>query len=350
MRILFMGTPHIAKTILESIASQYAITSIFTRPDKPSGRGQQYQYSPVKEYALHHAIPLYQPKSLRSQEVYKHIVEIAPDLIIVVAYGVILPEEILAIPRYGAINVHASLLPAYRGAAPIQRALWNNEKESGITIMKMDAGLDTGDILLTSSFPIQHTDTTYTLMESMAHYGTRALLEVLTYYHICFEYELISDREITNIAHTRFTRKTTDSIENYVLHPKKQDNSLASFAEKITKHDLSIQWNKAVEHVHAQIAAVTSSNSPSASSILLRENTQPLHLRIMIGTFATSTQHALTHTIGQLFFLNNALYVQCNPGHYQLLSIRPESKKSITAKDFYFGYIKGGNATFSLSP
>ncbi len=148
MKIVFMGTPDFAVRSLETlIHSKHEVIGVVTQPDKPKGRGKTIQMTPVKELALEHGIPVFQPKRIRNEEAIAHVKEWNPDVIVVAAFGQLLPKEIIDMPQYGCLNIHASLLPKYRGASPIQQAVINGEKESGVTIMKMDEGLDTGDML-----------------------------------------------------------------------------------------------------------------------------------------------------------------------------------------------------------
>ena len=170
INVVFMGTPEFAKCSLEKLYNEnFNILAVFTKEDKPSGRGMKMQMSPVKEFAISKSIPVYQPAKIReNEEVLQTIKDLNPDFLVVVAYGKILPEEILSIPKYGAINVHGSLLPKYRGAAPIQWAVINGEKVTGITTMFMDKGMDTGDMLLKEEVEILDTDTSDTMFYKLA--------------------------------------------------------------------------------------------------------------------------------------------------------------------------------------
>jgi len=175
-----MGTPDFAVEALEALASsRHEVTAVFTQPDKPKGRGKAMQFTPVKEVALRENIPVYQPKKVRDPEVIQKIRELAPDVLVVVAFGQIIPQEILDIAPYGCINVHGSLLPKYRGAAPIQWAVIDGEKESGVTTMQMDAGLDTGPMLMKRSVEITPEDTAGDLTETLSRVGAEMLIEYL---------------------------------------------------------------------------------------------------------------------------------------------------------------------------
>ena len=177
MKIIYMGTPDFAVEALEALASsRHEVTAVFTQPDKPKGRGKAMQFTPVKEVALRENIPVYQPKKVRDPEVIQKIRELAPDVLVVVAFGQIIPQEILDIAPYGCINVHGSLLPKYRGAAPIQWAVIDGEKESGVTTMQMDAGLDTGDMLLKTVVPLDEKETGGSLFDKLSKAGADLLL------------------------------------------------------------------------------------------------------------------------------------------------------------------------------
>jgi methionyl-tRNA formyltransferase len=169
MKIIFMGTPETsAQTLKALLEAKHEILCVVTQPDRPKGRGQKISFSPVKELALKYALPLEQPEKIKGNEVFiSFLRSLKPDLIVVVAYGKILPKEILDIPKYKCINVHASLLPRYRGAAPVQWALLNGEKEIGITIMKIDELLDTGDIILQEKIKVEEEDNTATLIKKL---------------------------------------------------------------------------------------------------------------------------------------------------------------------------------------
>ena len=180
MRVIFMGTPEIAVPILEGIAEAgHEIAAVITREDAPKGRGKTLLPPPVKVKALELGLPVLQPAKIRDEAFLAQIRELAPEAAVVAAYGKILPEELLSIPRYGCLNVHASLLPAYRGAAPIERAILNGEKESGVTIMQMDAGLDTGDMIGQTVVPLDPKETSETLSAKIARAGRTGILRVL---------------------------------------------------------------------------------------------------------------------------------------------------------------------------
>lgn len=215
MNIVFMGTPEFAVPSLEKLIENYNVTAVFTQPDRPKGRGKKIGTSPVKDSALKNNIPVYQPEKIRNHvESIETIKELNPDFIIVVAFGQILPKEILDIPKYGCINLHASLLPKYRGAAPINWTVINGEKISGNTTMLMDVGLDTGDMLLKSEYPIKNDMTAGELHDILMEDGANLLLETI---------EKVKDKRII---------------------PQKQDHSKNTYAPMLTKELGKINWNK----------------------------------------------------------------------------------------------------------
>ena len=180
MKVVFMGTPDFAVGTLEEIVKAgHEVAAVVTQPDKPKGRGKTLMPTPVKEAALKYAIPVYQPLKVRAEEFVKVLEKIAPDIIVVAAFGQIISKEILELPKYGCINVHASLLPAYRGAAPIQWAVINGDKESGVTIMQMDEGLDTGDMLMVQKYTLDAKETGGSLFDKLSQLGGPMILEVL---------------------------------------------------------------------------------------------------------------------------------------------------------------------------
>ena len=180
MKVVFMGTPDFAVETLEAILQAgHEVTGVVTQPDKPKGRGKSMQYPPVKETAMAHALPVYQPQRIREPECVEEIRKMEPDVIVVVAFGQILPKEILKLPKYGCVNVHASLLPKYRGAAPIQWAVIDGEKETGVTTMLMEEGLDTGDILMRTVIPLDEKETGGSLFDKLAKEGAALLIKTL---------------------------------------------------------------------------------------------------------------------------------------------------------------------------
>lgn len=213
MNIIFMGTPDFAVPSLEKLIENYNVTAVFTQPDRPKGRGKKIATSPIKDVALKYNIPVYQPEKIRNNsESIEAIKSLKPDFIIVVAFGQILPKEILEIPKYGCINLHASLLPKYRGAAPINWAIIKGENKSGNTTMLMDVGLDTGDMLLTSEFDIKNNMTAGELHDILMADGAKLLIE------------------------------TIEKVKDNKILPQKQDHSKNTYAPMLTKEIAKINW------------------------------------------------------------------------------------------------------------
>lgn len=232
MKTVFMGTPEFAVPCLKAIAeSSHELSAVFTQPDKPKGRGYKMIPTPVKEAALGYGIPVYQPLSLRkgddAEEAMRILREIAPDLIVVTAYGQILPKEILELPKYGCINIHASLLPRYRGAAPINWCILNGEKSTGVTSMMMAEGLDTGDMLIKHETEIGENETYQELYSRLSVMGGEVLLETL------------------------------EAVENGTLTPEKQDDSLSCYSPMIRKEMSFLDFSKTAAELHNTVRGVT---------------------------------------------------------------------------------------------
>ncbi|HIT95393.1 MAG TPA: methionyl-tRNA formyltransferase [Candidatus Faecivivens stercoripullorum] len=229
MNIVFMGTPDFAVPCLQKLLDAgYPVTGVFTQPDKPKGRGYKLVPPPVKELAMAHDIPVFQPNSLRNDESFEMIKSCAPDLIVVVAYGKILPKRVLELPKYGCINVHASLLPRYRGAGPIQWAILNGESETGITTMYMGEGLDTGDMLEQVKTPIGENETADELYTRLSKMGAETLLVTL------------------------------QKLEADALLRTPQDDSLSCYAPILDKSLCPIDFNKTAWEIHNQIRGLSS--------------------------------------------------------------------------------------------
>ena len=226
LQICFAGTPAFAARHLQAILnSSHQVVAVFTQPDRPSGRGKVLSPGPVKQLALDNSVLVLQPKSLKSLEQQEILVGLGADLLVVVAYGLILPEPILQIPKLGCINVHASLLPRWRGAAPIERAILAGDKETGITIMQMDEGLDTGDMIHKTTVPIEANDGRPQLEEKLAKAGVEGLLHVL------------------------------DNFSRLAPMAEKQDDTCSSYAHKVEKSEALIDWHEAAEIVNRQVRA-----------------------------------------------------------------------------------------------
>ncbi len=226
LRIIFAGTPEFSIAPLNALlGSGHRVVAVYTQPDRPAGRGRKLSASPVKELALRYNIPIHQPKSLKSAEEQAQLVALQADLMVVVAYGLLLPQAVLDAPRLGCVNIHASLLPRWRGAAPIQRAILAGDSKTGITIMRMDAGLDTGPMLHTLSCPIEPADTGGGLHDRLAPLGAEALIQALP---------AIADGRVPGQV---------------------QDDSLASYARKLSRQEATMDWTRPAAELERQVRA-----------------------------------------------------------------------------------------------
>jgi methionyl-tRNA formyltransferase len=214
VKIIFAGTPQFAANALAALIGRHQILAVLTQPDRPSGRGLHLTSSPVKQLALQHGLPVLQPATLKNDEIQQAIRQLQADVMVVAAYGLILPRAVLEIPRYGCLNIHASLLPKWRGAAPIQRSILAGDDQTGITIMQMDEGLDTGDMLLKKTCVIADDDTAQSLHDKLAELGAQAAVEALQY------------------------------LAEGTLKPEQQDTAQASYAAKLTKTEARLDWTQ----------------------------------------------------------------------------------------------------------
>ena len=226
MRVVFAGTPDFAAAALRGLlAAGHQVVAVYSQPDRPAGRGRKLAASPVKQVALDAGLPVYQPESLKTPEAQAELAALAPDVMVVAAYGLILPPAVLAIPRLGCLNIHASLLPRWRGAAPIQRAIAAGDTETGITIMQMDRGLDTGAMLLKVATPIAPGDTGGSLHDRLAELGSHAIVDALA---------RLADGSLT---------------------AELQDDSLACYAHKLAKEEGHIDWRRPAADIARQVRA-----------------------------------------------------------------------------------------------
>ena len=226
MRIVFAGTPDFAATALKALLEAgYNLVGVYSQPDRPAGRGRKLMPSPVKQVALDAGIPVFQPVSLKPEDAQQELAALKPDVMIVAAYGLILPKAVLDIPTHGCLNIHASLLPRWRGAAPIQRAIAAGDAETGITIMQMDEGLDTGDMLLKTSTPIHADDTGRSLHDRLAGMGGKAIVEALV------------------------------QLANSELAPEPQNDADANYAHKLSKEEGHIDWSRSAIEIERLIRA-----------------------------------------------------------------------------------------------
>ncbi|GHU84560.1 methionyl-tRNA formyltransferase [Clostridia bacterium] len=296
MRIVFMGTPDFAATILSGlISSKHRVMAVFTQPDKPNGRGHKLSISPVKILALESDISVLQPITLKDEKVAVQISNLDPDIIVVAAYGMLLPESILKIPKRGCINVHGSLLPKYRGAAPIQWAVINGEKETGITIMNMETGLDCGDIICQKAIQIKESDTASSLYLSLAEIGKNELLRGI---------ELISSSGFV---------------------PQKQNEDEASFAPKLTKEMGNLNFN---ESAHTVLNLIRGLDVwPVAQTIITGQKVKIYKAAVVEGFNLAPNE----------VFIDKRLIVGCRDLTLELLEVRPENGKRMSGEAFVNG-------------
>lgn len=226
LRIIFAGTPDFAARHLAALLdSHHEVIGVYTQPDRPAGRGKKLTASPVKELALEHAIPVFQPENFKSDEAKQELADQNADLMVVVAYGLLLPQAVLDTPKLGCINVHGSILPRWRGAAPIQRSIWAGDAETGVTIMQMDIGLDTGDMLSIATLPIEATDTSASMYNKLAELGPVALVDCLS------------------------------TIANGTAVAEKQNDDLANYAKKLSKEEAKIDWTMNADAIERCVRA-----------------------------------------------------------------------------------------------
>lgn len=297
---MFMGTPEISAVCLKKLIDDGKdVVAVVTREDKPRGRGNVMTPTPVKSLAIENKIPVYTPKTLRDGEFTELLREVAPDLIAVVAYGKILPPEVISFTRYGCINAHVSLLPKYRGAAPMQRAIMEGESETGVTIMYMDEGLDTGDIICSESFPISEEDDFESIHDRSAEVGARLLSE------------------------------TIDSIASGTAVRTKQDDALATYAKKVEKEDCKIDFAFSAEVVGRRIRGVTP--IPGAFAYLNGKTLKICRAKVTDGE-GTPGEVLDVDSSGE-----GSITVACSSGALLVTSVIPEGKGRMSAGDFVRG-------------
>lgn len=295
LRIIFAGTPDFAARHLDALLSSgHQIVGVFTQPDRPAGRGKKLMPSPVKVLAEANNLPVFQPASLRPQENQQLVSSLNADVMVVVAYGLILPKAVLDMPRLGCINVHGSLLPRWRGAAPIQRSLWAGDAETGVTIMQMDVGLDTGDMLHKLSCPITAEDTSASLYNKLAELGPQGLL------------------------HTLHLLATGNA------KPEVQDETLVSYAEKLSKEEARVDWTLSAAQLERCIRAF----NPWPMSYIVIDD-QPV--KIWQATVIDKTANAEPGTI--LEATRQGIQVATGDGILNLISLQPAGKKAMSAQD-----------------
>ncbi len=301
MKILFMGTPDFALFSLKAIVenSSHEVCGVITQPDKPKGRGYTLLPPPVKVYALEKGLSVYQPETLKGEDFAKLLDELSPDLIAVAAYGKILPKNVIDFPKYGCINVHGSLLPEYRGAAPMQRAIIDGKTVTGVTIMYMAEGLDTGDMLLKRELPINENDNFENIHDGLGALGAQALLDVLA------------------------------MLENGTAERIPQDHSLSTYAKKITKEDCLLNFETDARTIHNLIRGL----SPFPLAFTHTPNGKLL--KIIEAQVCDETKE---HTrIGEVLSTDSGIEIACKKGSLLVLKVLPEGKSRMGASDFIRG-------------
>jgi len=304
MKVVFMGTPDFAAGTLKAIVEAgHDVTAVVTQPDKPKGRGKEMQAPPVKEYAMEKGIPVFQPVRIKTRESVEELKKYAADVYVVAAFGQILSKEILELPRYGCLNIHASLLPKYRGAAPIAWSILNGDEKTGVTIMQMDEGLDTGDILLQKEIPIAENETTDSLFDKLMMLGGQAVVEVLSL--------LGTDK----------------------LSPVKQNPKEATHVGKLDKNFGCINWQESASVIERKVRGLNS--WPSAYTFFRGKRLKIWEAKVMGSDFMT----------GKIFpagcvckVEKEAIYVQTGEGILKLNSVQLEGKRQMNVKEFLLGY------------
>ncbi|ANA81813.1 methionyl-tRNA formyltransferase [Paenibacillus glucanolyticus] len=303
MKIVFMGTPAFAVPSLEMlIAEGYSIAAVVTQPDRPQGRKKVLTPTPVKEAALRHGIPVLQPQRLRSPEAVAELAEYKPDLIVTAAYGQILPKSVLDMPSLGCLNVHGSLLPAYRGGAPIQRSIINGEAVTGITLMYMAEGLDTGDMIAKAEVPIEETDTAGTMFEKLSQAGAKLLQQELP----------------------RLVKGKVDA--------EPQDEAKATYAPNLTRDDEKIDWSRSSREIYNQIRGLV----PYSGGFTLWNGEV---FKVWAAANPSSAQvissEAQPGTV--LGLHEEGIVVKTGDGSLTLLTVQPSGKKAMDAAQFVRG-------------
>ncbi len=300
MRILFMGTPDFALFALKALsASRHEIVGVVTQPDKPRGRGYVLTPPPVKVFAQEQGYTVYQPNTLKDESFFEALTSLSPDVIVVVAYGKLLPKSVLDYPKYGCINIHGSLLPEYRGAAPMQRAIIDGKSETGITTMYMAEGMDTGDMIQKACVPIEQDDNFESIHDKLGECGARLIISTL------------------------------DALEDGTAVRTVQDESLATYAAKITKETCTIDFSLSAQRVHDLIRGL----SPTPLALTHLPNGKLL--KITRACVAQKDGHL--GECGEIISLDGVITVACGEGSINILGVLPEGKSRMECADFLRG-------------
>ncbi|MDE1315437.1 methionyl-tRNA formyltransferase [Vibrio aestuarianus] len=295
LRIVFAGTPDFAARHLAALlSSEHEVIAVYTQPDRPAGRGKKLTASPVKQSAVEHNIEVYQPENFKSDQAKQQLAELNADLMVVVAYGLLLPQAVLDTPRLGCINVHGSILPRWRGAAPIQRSIWAGDSETGVTIMQMDIGLDTGDMLKIATLPIEATDTSASMYGKLAELGPQALVDCIA--------DIASDKAIAT----------------------KQDDALANYAKKLSKEEAKIDWSMDAAFIERCVRAF---NPWPMSHFDVAENT----IKVWQSRVEAQTSNQPVGTIVKAD--KSGIYVATGNGLLVLEQLQVPGKKALPVQD-----------------
>ncbi|GAB7021844.1 methionyl-tRNA formyltransferase [Salidesulfovibrio brasiliensis] len=309
LRVVFMGTPDFAAASLRALLDfdGCEVAAVYTQPDRPCGRGQQCRPSPVKVLALEHGIDVYQPENFKDQAAVDELAALKPDVLVVAAYGLILPQSVLDVPKYYPLNVHASLLPKHRGAAPIQRSIESGDVVTGITIMKMEAGLDTGPVMVARALRIGHNDHAGMIHDELAELGGVCIVEALA-----------------RLAHG-----------SYELKP--QDDALATYAGKLSKKDGEVDWNRPAKDIHNQIRAMY----PWPGAYFEWDNGSGKTMRLNVTPGEIGTDESPGVDPGTILGeIDGKLAISTADKVYLTAEVKPQGKKAMDATAFVCGYMK----------
>lgn len=298
MRVIFAGTPEFAATALAAVAeSRHTVLAVLTQPDRPAGRGMKLVPSPVKKFALSHGLPVLQPATLKDDVVQRTLRELDADVLVVAAYGLLLPQAVLDIARFGAVNIHASLLPRWRGAAPIQRAILAGDRLTGICIMKMDAGLDTGPVLKEERLDIGDADTAGSLLDKLSSMGARLIVEAL------------------------------DAIETHGVTAVPQSSEGATYARKLEKAEAQISWDKSGEEIWRQIRAFDP--APGATTTFKGESLKLFRAEIEPGEGGAAGKVLAADSAG--------IVVACGSGSVRIRELQRSGGRRLPVVEFLRG-------------
>ncbi len=321
LRIVFMGTPDFAAKILRAVAAWEGgeVTAAYAQPDRPAGRGRRLREPDVKAAARELGIPVLQPLNFREQKDRDALAALKPDVLVVAAYGLILPQAVLDIPVYGAYNVHASLLPRHRGAAPIQRAIMEGDDISGVTIMRMEKGLDTGPVLLQQAVSLEEHETAGSLFELLAEHGAKLMVGALG---------MIAEQRAAFVP---------------------QNDELATYAAKISPAEEYPDWSGSARDIHAHIRGITP--FPGAKTLFRRADGEELSLRLLPGEIVDvkDTKLPADSAPGSVAaFDGRGLIVNCGEGAYRITRLKPAGRQEMSAADFFNGRLRNMDAPYGV--